>query len=151
MCIVLLASIVASNHTKCVSSSNHNCDIHPILINLDPNEYNRELHYYPFVVKLDKYIGICNTLNDLSNRMCVPNKTKDLNIHAFNIITGKNESKISTKDISSKRRCRFDGKNVIQINGGITIAVYVSVKNFSYVKKIMFGILVHVVAKMENI
>ena len=53
--------------------------------------------------------------------MCVPNKTKDLNIHAFNIITGKNESKISTKDISSKRRCRFDGKNVIQINGGITI------------------------------
>ena len=83
--------------------------------------------------------------------MCVPNKTKDLNIHAFNIITGKNESKISTKDISSKRRCRFDGKNVIQINGGITIAVYVSVKNFSYVKKIMFGILVHVVAKMENI
>ena len=42
-------------------------------------------------------------------------------------------------------------KNVIQINGGIMINVYVSVKNVMYVKKIIFGILLHVVAKMENI
>ena len=41
-------------------------------------------------------------------------------------------------------------ENIIQINGGITINVDVSVKNM-YVKKIMFGILLHVVAKMENI
>ena len=32
-------------------------------------------------------------------------------------------------------------KNVIQINGGITIHVDVSVKNVMYVKKIIFGIL----------
>ena len=31
------------------------------------------------------------------------------------------------------------GKNVIQINGGITINVDVSVKNIIYVKKIIFG------------
>ena len=43
------------------------------------------------------------------------------------------------------------GKNVIQINGGITIKVEVSVKNVMYVKKIIFGILLHVVVKMENI
>ena len=42
-------------------------------------------------------------------------------------------------------------KNIIQINGGIMINVYVSVKNVMYVKKIIFGILLHVVAKMENI
>ena len=42
-------------------------------------------------------------------------------------------------------------KNVIQINGGITVNVYMSVKNIMYVKKIIFGILLHVVAKMENI
>ena len=41
-------------------------------------------------------------------------------------------------------------KNVIQINGGIT-NVDVSVKNILYVKKIIFGILLHVVAKMVNI
>ena len=42
-------------------------------------------------------------------------------------------------------------KNVIQINGGITINVDVSVKKFMYVKKIMFGILLPVIVKMENI
>ena len=42
-------------------------------------------------------------------------------------------------------------ENIIQINGGITINVNVSVKNVAYVKKIIFGTLLHVVAKMENI
>ena len=42
-------------------------------------------------------------------------------------------------------------QNVIQINGGIKINVDVSVKNIIYVKKNMFGILVHVFMKMENI
>ena len=42
--------------------------------------------------------------------------------------------------------------NVIQINGGITINIDVSVKKVMYVKKkIMSGILVHVIVKMENI
>ena len=40
---------------------------------------------------------------------------------------------------------------VIQINGGIRINVDVSIKNTMYVEKIMFGILLHVVEKMENI
>ena len=41
----------------------------------------------------------------------------------------------------------FTEKNVIQINGEITINVDVSVKKFMYVKKIMFGILVNVSVK----
>ena len=42
-------------------------------------------------------------------------------------------------------------ENVIQINFLVTINVDVSVKNVTYVKKIIFGILLYVVAKMENI
>ena len=42
-------------------------------------------------------------------------------------------------------------KVVTQINGGIMINVDASVKNVMYVKKIMFGILLHVIVKMENI
>ena len=41
--------------------------------------------------------------------------------------------------------------DVVQINGGIMINVDVSVKKLMYVKKIMFVILLHVIAKMENI
>ena len=40
---------------------------------------------------------MCGKFNDLSNRVCVPNKTEDLNVHVSNMITGKNESKILAK------------------------------------------------------
>ena len=40
---------------------------------------------------------------------------------------------------------------VTQISGGIMINVDVSVKNAMYVKKIMFGMLLYVIVKMENI
>ena len=42
-------------------------------------------------------------------------------------------------------------KNVIQINGRIMINVDVSVQKLMYVKKFIFGILVNVFVKMENI
>ena len=98
-------------------------------------------------VKLGKCVGSFNTPNYLSNKASVPHKTEDLNMHIFNMIT----SKTLTKDISCECKCKFDGKNMIQVNGGITINVYVNVKNDMYVKKIIFGILLHVVAKMVNI
>ena len=67
--------------------------IRPTLINLHPNEYSQESHYYPFVVKLERCIGSYNTLHDLSNKVCVPNKTEDLNLGVLNVITGINELK----------------------------------------------------------
>ena len=42
-------------------------------------------------------------------------------------------------------------ENVVQMVGGIMVNVDVSVKKLMYVKKIMFVILLHVIAKMENI
>ena len=49
----------------------------PALINLYPNDYSQELHYYPFTVNLDKCVGSSNTINELPDKVCVPNKTKD--------------------------------------------------------------------------
>ena len=72
------------------------------------------------------------------------------------MITEINESKTLTKHISCI--CKFANvnvnlmkQNVSQINVGITINVDMSVKNIMYVKKIMFGILLLGVVKMENI
>ena len=45
------------------------------------------------MVKLDRCVGSCNTLNDLFNKACVPNETEDLNLNVFNMITGIKESK----------------------------------------------------------
>ena len=62
-------------------------------------EYTQGLHYYSFVVNLNRYVGRLNTVNDLSKKVCVPNKTENLNLSVFNIITGINESNTLTKHI----------------------------------------------------
>ena len=45
----------------------------------------------------------------------------------------------------------FIEQNVSHINGGILVNVDVAVKSIIYVKKIMFGNLLHVIMKMEKI
>ena len=108
---LLISLINASNHTQCVSLSNQKSDIQPTFINLHPNKYSKEFHYYSFTVKLDKFDGSCNTLNGLSNKVCVPNKIEDLNLSVFNMITGINESRGLTKHISYECKCSFDERN----------------------------------------
>ena len=91
MLFVLLTNIVnISNHTQYVPLSNKKCETRPTLNNLHPNEYRQVFQYYPFAVKLDRCVGSCNTLNDLSNKVCVPNTSKYLNLRVFNRITGIN-------------------------------------------------------------
>ena len=47
MFIRLITGVVnESNHAKCISVSNQKYLIEPTLVNLHPNEYNQELHYY---------------------------------------------------------------------------------------------------------
>ena len=83
----LFTSIVSNtNHTKCVSLSNQKCQIKTALINLNLNKCSQELHYFSFVVKLGKCVGKLNALNGLSSKVRVPNKTVDMNIHAFNLV-----------------------------------------------------------------
>ena len=79
--IGLLTGLVNGfNHTKCLSLRNQKCMIQLTLINLHPNEYSQEFHYYLFSVKLDRCVGSCDTLIDLSNKVCIQNKTEDLNL-----------------------------------------------------------------------
>ena len=48
----------------------------------------------------------------MSNQVCVPNKTEDLNLSMFNMfnMTGINQSKTLAKHISCECKCRFDGR-----------------------------------------
>ena len=63
--------------------------IQPTVINLHPNEQSQQLHYYPLAVKSNRCVGSCNTLNDLSNKVYLPNKTEDSNLTMSNMILGK--------------------------------------------------------------
>ena len=63
---IVLTNIVNVLTIQNVSLIVQKYEIQPSHVNLHPNEYNQELHYYPFAVKFDKCDRSCNTLNDLS-------------------------------------------------------------------------------------
>ena len=67
-----------------------------------------EFHYYPVAFKSDRCVWSCNALNNLSNEVCVPNKTKDLNLTVFGMSAEVNDWKILTKHVSCKCKCKFD-------------------------------------------
>ena len=90
-----------SNQAKYISLNNQKCETQPTHINLHLNDDNQELHYYSSAVNLDRCVWSCNNLNDLSNKLCVPNKTEDLNVSVCNMITGISESKLWTKHVSN--------------------------------------------------
>ena len=52
-------------------------------------------------------------MNDLSNKVCDSNKTEELNLSVLNMITGINESKSLTKDISCNINVDLMEENVI--------------------------------------
>ena len=43
-------------------------------------------------------------------KVCVPNKTEDLNLNVLNMVIGINESKALKKHISCKCKCKFHGR-----------------------------------------
>ena len=63
----------------------------------------------PFMNNLDKCSRSCNVF--ISNKICVKqNKTKDVNLSVFNLITVTNELKTLIKWIPCKCKCIFDSK-----------------------------------------
>ena len=84
---LLTGLVYGSNHTKCVSFSNQKC------------------------------MKFCKTLNDLSNKVWVPNKAEDLDMCVFNMIIGINEPKEHKREkayikayILCECKCKFNGR-----------------------------------------
>ena len=149
---VVLSSIAnASDHAKCVSLSNQEGKIQPIFINLHPNEHSQEFHHYLFSVKLDRCVGSCITIKELPNKVYIPNDTEDLNLSVFNTITGKNELKTLTKDILWECTCKCDGTKCNSNQWCNSDKCLCEYKKVMYMKMFMFGILLYVIVKMENI
>ena len=75
------------------------------LIDLNPVK----LSYYPFIFMLDKCSGR-NYVDDLSTKICNPNKTKDVNVTVFNMLTNKNEAITIVKHVSCDCECKFNSQ-----------------------------------------
>ena len=125
----------------------------PTLMNFHSYAYSQELRYYSSTVNLHTCVRNYNTLNKLSNKVCVPNKTEDFSLSIFNFITRINGFKTLAKHISCLCQCKFNDRKNYLNQTGITINIDVNVKiwtNIMCTKKIMFRILLHVIAKMVN-
>ena len=57
------------------------------------------------MISLNKRTG---SYNVLSSKICVPKKTKDTNIKAFNVITNKDEAKTTAEHISCNCKCKLN-------------------------------------------
>ena len=144
--IVSLYYFSGSLATECVSLNNEKCMIRSTFIGLNPVELN----YYPFIVNPDKCYGSCND-PDLSTKICVPSKTKDINIKLFNMITKINEDKTLIKHISCDWKSKLPSTTCNEIKNGMMKHINVSVKIIVRAKKIIVGILVHVFVRTVSI
>ena len=91
-----------------------------------------ELNYYPSKISLDKFRGRYNVPDDLSTKISVPSKTKDINVKLFNMITRINEV-IFNAIVNANAMAQY----VIQIKNGILTNLNVSVKSIVNIKKII--------------
>ena len=77
-------------------------------------------------------------------------QTEDLNLSIFNKITGINESKTLTRHISCKSKCKFVGRRCNSNQKWHNDKCWCECKKHQTCEKIVFAILLHVVAKMVN-
>ena len=67
--------------------NNQPCIARQRLINLNPDEHNEELCNNPFMVSLDRSNGSYDFFDDLTTRICVPNKIEGASLNIFNMTT----------------------------------------------------------------
>ena len=65
------------------------------------------------MASLDKCSANCNPVDNLSKKICVLSKTKDINIKVFNMITNKNEAKTMAKRISYNCKCKLNNSTCL--------------------------------------
>ena len=107
---IALLSFSRLLETKCISLNNQPFINRPTITDLNLDEHDQGLCHYPFMLILGRCNGNCNAPNHLSSRICVPNKTEDLNLNVFNMTTRISQSKTLMKHISCN--CRFKSNSI---------------------------------------
>ena len=92
------------NSLDCVSMNNQECKIRTEIINLNTNEPM----FYPYSIKINRFKGSCNTINDPYDKICVPGQIKDTNVKVFNLVSRTNEARHIKWYKTCKCRCRLD-------------------------------------------
>ena len=76
--VFFIGLIILSNFTNrssslsCISMKNQECKTRPQVVNVNSNIPI----FYPFGIKISKYSGNCNNINDQYSKICVPDTVK---------------------------------------------------------------------------
>ena len=84
--------------------NNQACKTRPQIVDVNSNNPI----FYPFRIKISKFSGTCNDINDLYSTICVPDVLKNLNIKVFNLMLRTNETRFIEWDETCKCECRLD-------------------------------------------
>ena len=97
-------NLLSVNSLECVSMNNQECKVREEVININ----NNNPVFYPFSVKVNKYSGNCNNINDPYARLCVPNVVKNISLKVFNLMSRSNQTKQVKRHKSCKCECRLN-------------------------------------------
>ena len=86
--VLIALNFGGSLATKCMSLDNEPCIARPTTIDLNLDEHNHGLCSHQLMVGLERCVGSCNSIDDPSSRIYVPNKTKGVNLNVCNIMIG---------------------------------------------------------------
>ena len=78
-------TVLSSSFTgalNCISINNQECKVRHEIIDVSSNNPI----FYPFSVKINRYSGNCNGINDPYAKICVPDVVKNLNVKVFNLM-----------------------------------------------------------------
>ena len=98
------SNVLNVNSLKCVSLSNQECKIRTEIININTNKPM----FYHYSIKINKYKGGCDTINDPYAKICVPDTIKNINVKVFNIMSKANETRNIEHHKTCKCKCRLD-------------------------------------------
>ena len=81
-------SLSSVNSWKYISKNNQECKVRPEILNV----ISEETVFFPFSIKISKYSGSCNNINDPYAKLCLPD-VKSLNVRTFNLMSRTNETR----------------------------------------------------------
>ena len=77
------------NSLECVSINDQKFKTRTKIININ----NNEPVFYPFSIKINKFTGSCNNINDPYAKLCVPDVVKNINVTVFSLMSFNNQTR----------------------------------------------------------
>ena len=101
---LFISSLLMTTSLNCILMKNEEFKVRPEIININSNDPI----FQPFSIKINRYNGNCNNINDPYARICLSDIVKNLNVKVFNLMSRANETKFIKWHESCKCICRLN-------------------------------------------